>query len=65
MQGPVKCLATSAPYLVSGGADDLIHLYDLQVRAIALQCRHVNNFDFHKICDCKDTGFCCEPRDGC
>jgi len=33
VQGPVKCVAAAAPYLVSGGADDLVHLYDMQASA--------------------------------
>ena len=35
-QGPIKCIAAAAPYLVSGGADDLIHLYDIQVNALLI-----------------------------
>lgn len=27
----MKCIASSAPYLASGGSDDLLHIYDLQV----------------------------------
>lgn len=34
LQGPVKCVAAAAPYLASGAADDLIHIYNLQVFAV-------------------------------
>ena len=30
-KGAVKCIATAASFLASGGADDLIHLYDIHV----------------------------------
>eukprot|EP00955_Chlamydomonas_euryale_P078547 363169-Chlamydomonas_euryale.AAC.40 len=30
MSHAVKCVASSGPYLASGGADDTIHLYDVQ-----------------------------------
>lgn len=29
-KGVVKCLAAAGQYMASGGADDLIHLYDLK-----------------------------------
>ena len=35
-QGPIKCIAAAAPYLVSGGADDLIHLLDILVNALLI-----------------------------
>jgi len=31
-KGAIKCLASAAGLLASGGADDLIHLYDVPVR---------------------------------
>lgn len=31
-KGVVKCAAAAGPYAATGGADDLIHLYDLKVR---------------------------------
>ena len=33
-KGSVKCLASAAGLLASGGADDLIHLYNVPVRAV-------------------------------
>ena len=32
-QGVVKCLAAGGQWVASGGADDLVHLYDIKVRA--------------------------------
>ena len=34
-KGTIKCLASAAGLLASGGADDLIHLYDVPVRLSA------------------------------
>jgi len=31
IQGPVKCIATSAPFIASGGADDTVHIYNAKV----------------------------------
>lgn len=31
-QGAVKCITTAAGIVASGGADDLVHLYDIQVQ---------------------------------
>jgi hypothetical protein len=31
LQSAVKCLVAAGPYVASGGADDLIHLYDMKV----------------------------------
>ena len=29
--GPVKCVAAAAPFVATGGADDVIHLFDVAV----------------------------------
>lgn len=34
-KGAVKCIAAAANFLASGGADDLIHLYDIHVSSMA------------------------------
>ena len=31
-QAAVKCVATSAPYIASGGADDTVHIYNAKVQ---------------------------------
>lgn len=30
-QGPVRCLDAAGPYVVSGGQDDQLHVYDIKV----------------------------------
>ena len=30
-QGAVKCIASGGTYIVSGGADDQLHIYDIEV----------------------------------
>lgn len=36
LQNAVRCVATAGQYLVSGGADDTIHMYDLKVSSPGL-----------------------------
>jgi hypothetical protein len=31
-QGPVRCLDAAGPWVVSGGQDDQLHIYDVKVR---------------------------------
>jgi hypothetical protein len=31
VQGPVKCIAGTFPFVASGGADDTVHIYNTQV----------------------------------
>lgn len=31
LQGPVRCLDAAGPWLVSGGQDDQLHIYDVKV----------------------------------
>ena len=40
VQHQVKCVAGVGPFLASGGADDTIHLYDIQVRHLTSSFIH-------------------------
>jgi hypothetical protein len=40
-QGPVRCLDAGGPWLVSGGQDDQLHIYDAkvcQLACVSIQC---------------------------
>jgi hypothetical protein len=36
-QGPVRCLDAAGLWVVSGGQDDQLHIYDVKVRSCAGQ----------------------------
>lgn len=38
-QAAVKCVATSAPYIASGGADDTVHIYNAKVQTSCILLR--------------------------
>lgn len=46
----IRCLATSGKYLVSGGADDRLFIYDMRRRSEIQVLNHVNEIvDSHLI----------------
>ena len=38
-QAAVKCVATSAPFIASGGADDTVHIYNAKVQTSCILLR--------------------------
>jgi hypothetical protein len=36
LQGPVRCVAAGGPWVISGGQDDQLHIYDVQVGVLLL-----------------------------
>lgn len=41
LQGPVRCLDAAGPWLVSGGQDDQLHIYDVKVRSKVVEAELV------------------------